>query len=54
MPEDDLASKEIEAMVDEIMALEKKYAHEKRNIVTERRTKIREIIETHVGVEVDK
>lgn len=39
------------SFIEEVMQLERRYAHEKRNVITERRSRLREIIKKSVTVE---
>ena len=53
---EDTSAAEHEPIVKEIIGLERQYFFEKRNVKTERRRKLREIIERHTkagGVEND-
>lgn len=47
---DDGPEKNHEAIIKEIIALERNYFFEKRNVRTERQRKLREIIERHTKV----
>ena len=51
MANDDSHDGRLKAFIEEVMQLERRYAHEKRNVVTERRSKLREIIEKFATVE---
>lgn len=44
----------MKSFVEEVMKLERRYAHEKRNVVTERRSKMREVIERFATADSDE
>lgn len=53
---DDESEKKHEMVIEEIIALERRYFFEKRNVKTERQRKLREVIERHTkarGVDND-
>lgn len=51
--EDDDSQGEHEPIIKEIIALERSYFFEKRNVKTERQRKLREIIERHTNAKGD-
>ena len=52
MQEEDHSEKHNEPIIKEIIALERSYFFEKRNVKTERQRKLRDIIERNTGVKV--
>ena len=45
MSNEALDEAQMKQFIEEVMQLERRYAHEKRNVVTERRSKLRDLIE---------
>lgn len=48
--DNDIKDETIDQIIREVIELERKYYFEKRNVTTERRKKLREIIEKHTTV----